>query len=159
AWLVGTHNSYWVDRGTAGDFFASGVQENLLDQLLADHVRAIELDVHPDPGAPHRYRVYHTAPGNSLRDAFAACPRPLRLLQYALPQHEAVHVIIELKEFMASNFDPDHSVEDFEGILESEIGAWMLRPRDVLARCGTRQADPEPEFLDCLGRGGWPTLA
>jgi len=26
AWLVGTHNSYWVDRGVSVDFFASGVQ-------------------------------------------------------------------------------------------------------------------------------------
>ena len=159
AWLVGTHNSYWVDRGAPNDLFASGVQENLLDQLLAEHVRAIELDVHPNHDVAHRYRVYHTAPGNSLCDDFADCLRPLRLLQYAVPQHEAVHVIIELKEFTASNFDADHSVEDFEAILESEIGPWMIRPRDVLARCGAHEGDPEPAFLDCLGRGGWPTLA
>jgi hypothetical protein len=159
AWLVGTHNSYWVDRGAPNDLFASGVQENLLDQLLADHVRAIELDVHPDHRTAHRYRVYHTVPGNSLCDDFADCLRPLRILQYALPRHEAVHVIIELKEFTASNFDPDHSVEDFEGIIESELGPWMIRPRDLLARCAARAGDPEPEFLDCLERGGWPTLA
>jgi hypothetical protein len=159
AWLIGTHNSYWVDRGVANDLFASGVQENLLDQLLADHTRAIELDVHPDPRTPHRYRVYHTTPGNSLCDDFADCLRPLRILQYALPQHEAVHVIVELKEFTASNFDPDHSVEDFEAILESEIGPWMIRPRDILARCGARETGAEPDFLDCVRRGGWPTLA
>ncbi len=159
AWLIGTHNSYWVDRGTPNDLFASGVQENLLDQLLAEHVRAIELDVHPNHNVAHRYRVYHTAPGNSLCDDFADCLRPLRLLQYALPEHEAVHVIIELKEFTASNFDADHSVEDFEAIIESEIGPWMIRPRDILARCGAREGDPEPGFLDCLSRGGWPTLA
>ena len=159
AWLVGTHNSYWVDRGVPNDLFAGGVQENLLDQLLADHARAIELDVHPDRRAPHRYRVYHSVPGNSLCDDFADCLRPLRILQYALPRHEAVHVIIELKEFTAPNFDADHSVEDFEAILESEIGPWMIRPRDILERCGARATDPEPGFLDCLGRGGWPTLA
>jgi hypothetical protein len=159
AWLVGTHNSYWVDRRAPLDFFASGVQENLLDQLLAEHVRAIELDIHPDHAAPHRYRVYHTEPGNSLCDDFADCLRPLRLLQYALPAHELVHVIIELKEFTASNFDADHSVEDFESILESEIGPWMIRPRNVLARCGVGEDQPEPDMLACAAGGGWPTLA
>ncbi len=159
AWLIGTHNSYWVDRNAPMDFFASGVQENLLDQLLAEHVRAVELDVHPDQDEPHRYRVYHTVPGNSLCDDFADCLRPLRLLQYALPQHELVHVIIELKKFTASNFDADHSVEDFEAILESEIGPWMIRPRDILARCGVRDGDVERDILECLGQGGWPTLA
>jgi len=159
AWLIGTHNSYWVDRGVSTDFFASGVQENLLDQLLAEHVRAIELDVHPDPSTPHRYRVYHTTPGNSLCDDFADCLRPLRLLQYALPRHEVIHVIIELKEYTASNFDADHTVEDLEAILESEIGRWMIRPRDILERCGVRDGDAEPDLLACVDRGGWPTLA
>src|SRR5262245_54389034 len=43
AWLVGTHNSYWVDRGVSADVFASGVQESLLDQLVPDKGRALEL--------------------------------------------------------------------------------------------------------------------
>ena len=159
AWLIGTHNSYWVDRNVPLDFFASGVQENLIDQLLADHARAIELDIHPDHDTPHRYRVFHTEPGNSLCDDFVDCLRPLRLLQYALPDHELIHVIIELKEFTGPNFDSDHTVEDFESILESEIGEWMIRPGDILERCGAREDDPEPAFLDCLAEGGWPTLA
>ena len=49
AWLAGTHNSYWVDRGVSTDLFSSGVQESLLDQIVADGARPTELDVHPDP--------------------------------------------------------------------------------------------------------------
>src|SRR5262245_44511301 len=56
-WQVATHNSYWVDRGASGDAFASGVGERLLDQLLAEHVRGLEIDIHRSE-APHAFRVY-----------------------------------------------------------------------------------------------------
>ena len=42
-WQIATHNSYWVDRGVTGDLYASGVQERLLDQLLFDRARAVEI--------------------------------------------------------------------------------------------------------------------
>lgn len=159
AWLVGTHNSYWVDRGIAADLFASGVQQSLLDQLVADHARAIELDVHPDPERPRRYRVFHTVPGNGLCDDLADCLRPLRLFHAALPRHEPLHVIVELKKFTGSSFDAEHSVDDLEAIFEEALGPWLYRPRDLLAACDPDGSDPDPDLAACLARTGWPTIA
>lgn len=159
AWLAGTHNSYWVDRGVRQDLFSSGVQESLLDQLVADGARAIELDVHPDDRNPHRYRVFHTVPGNSLCDDLADCLRPLRLLHAALPRHEAVHVVVELKKFSGSSFDAEHSVDDLEAILEESLGPWLYRPRDLLDACDPDAADPDPDLTSCLARVGWPSVA
>lgn len=159
AWLAGTHNSYWVDRGVAQDLFSSGVQESLLDQLIADGARAIELDVHPDPRSAHAYRVFHTVPGNSLCDDLADCLRPLRLFHAALPRHEVVHVVIELKEFAASSFDAQHTVDDLERILEASLGPWLYRPGDLLDACDPEGTQPDPDLTSCLARTGWPTLA
>ncbi|MBY0275634.1 hypothetical protein K2Z84_09840 [Candidatus Binatia bacterium] len=159
AWLAGTHNSYWVDRGVRQDLFSSGVQESLLDQLVADGARAIELDVHPDDRNPHRYRVFHTVPGNSLCDDLADCLRPLRLLHAALPRHETVHVVVELKKFSGSSFDAEHSVDDLEAILEESLGPWLYRPRDLLDACDPDAADSDPDLTSCLARVGWPSVA
>ena len=159
AWLAGTHNSYWVDRGVSTDLFSSGVQESLLDQLVADGARAIELDVHPDPRSAHAYRVFHTVPGNSLCDDLADCLRPLRLFHAALPRHEVVHVIVELKEFAASSFDAQHTVDDLEAILEASLGEWLYRPRHLLDACDPEGRESDPDLTSCLARTGWPTLA
>lgn len=159
AWLAGTHNSYWVDRGVRQDLFSSGVQESLLDQLVADGARAIELDVHPDERSAHRYRVFHTVPGNSLCDDLADCLRPLRLLHAALPRHEVVHVVVELKKFSGSSFDAEHSVDDLEAIFEEVLGPWLYRPRDLLDACDPDGTDRDPDLTSCLARAGWPTVA
>jgi len=159
AWLIGTHNSYWVDRGVSTDLFSSGVQQSLLDQLLADHARAIEIDVHPDETRPGNYRVFHTVPGNSLCDDLADCLRPLRLLHAALPRHEVIHVIVELKKFSGPSFDATHTVDQLEGIFEQVLGRWLFRPRDLLDVCDPDGADPDPDLAACLARVGWPTLA
>src|SRR4051794_40865776 len=63
-WRISTHNSYWVDHGTQGDLFASGTQERLADQLLFDHARGVEIDIHKDPKTPGAFDVFHTMPGN-----------------------------------------------------------------------------------------------
>lgn len=159
AWLIGTHNSYWVDRGVSTDLFSSGVQQSLLDQLVADHARAIEIDVHPDETRPGNYRVFHTVPGNSLCDDLADCLRPLRLLHAALPRHEVIHVIVELKKFSGPSFDARHTVDQLEGIFEQMLGRWLFRPRDLLDVCDPDGADPDPDLAACVARVGWPTLA
>src|SRR5262249_28142795 len=48
AWAIATHNSYWVKRSDVVEAEASGTQERLVDQLLFDHVRALEIDIHQD---------------------------------------------------------------------------------------------------------------
>src|SRR5690349_6335041 len=46
-WQIATHNSYWVNHGVS-DPFASGVQERFADQMLVDHARSVEIDIHRD---------------------------------------------------------------------------------------------------------------
>src|SRR3954463_811071 len=77
-WLVSTHNSYWVDRGVAGDLFAGGTGERLLDQLLVDPGRGVEIDIPPDPASPGAFLVYHTTPGNGLCGTLPGCLAALR---------------------------------------------------------------------------------
>lgn len=153
-WQIATHNSYWVDRGAQNDFFASGVSERLVDQLAGDGARAVEIDVHRDTAAPGRWRVYHTAPGNSLCQTLAECLTTLRTFHAALPEHEVVQVILELKELVSSNFDATHSFDDLDAELREGLGALLYEPRELLARCGTG-ATP----ASCVTAEGWPTVA
>lgn len=159
AWLIGTHNAYWVDRGVSTDLFSSGVQESLLDQLVADGARSLELDVHPDDDRPHRFRVHHTVAGNSLCADLGDCLRPLRLFHAAFPRHEPLHVVVELKKFSGSSFDAEHTVDDLEAVLEESLGEWLYRPRDLLAQCDPDGTDPDPDLAACLATTGWPTIA
>src|SRR4051812_2825861 len=57
---IATHNSYWIDRNPFGERAASGTQEQILDQLLHEQVRALELDVHFNANRPGVWSVYHT---------------------------------------------------------------------------------------------------
>src|SRR6185312_6679891 len=97
-WRISTHNSYWVDRGVQGDLFASGTEERLADQLLYDHARAVEIDIHKDPDHPGAFLVFHTAPGDVLCGTLPDCLGALRAFHYAVPDHEALQVTLELKE-------------------------------------------------------------
>src|SRR4029450_9852710 len=71
-WGPATHNSYWVDRGI-GDAFASGVGERMLDQMLGDGARSVEIDIHKDRENIGKFLVYHTEPGNSVCASLADC--------------------------------------------------------------------------------------
>lgn len=152
AWRISTHNSYWVDRGVMGDLFASGTQERLADQLLVDHARGIEIDVHRDPATPGAFAVYHTTPGNGLCDTLPGCLAALRAFHHALPDHEALQVTLEFKEITASLFDPTHTIEDLDRVLADELGSLLYRPADFMARC-----PGETTLSACARKVGWPT--
>jgi hypothetical protein len=152
AWRISTHNSYWVDRGTKGDLFASGTQERLADQLLVDHARGVEIDIHKDPSAPGAFLVHHTTPGNGLCDTLPGCLAALRAFHHALPRHEALHVTLELKEITAPNFDASHTIEDLDQLLVAELGSLLYRPADFMARC-----PGETTLSACAKEAGWPT--
>jgi hypothetical protein len=156
AWRISTHNSYWVDRGTPGDAFASGVQERFADQLLYDHARGVEIDVHPDPATPGAFQVFHTTPGDALCDTLPGCLAALRAFHHAIPRHEAVHVTIELKGISAPTFDAAHTIEDLDRIFEEELGALLYRPADLLARCAAITGHEAATLGDCARDGGWP---
>jgi hypothetical protein len=154
AFQFATHNSYWVDRGVQGDAAASGVGERLFDQLLFDHARAIEIDIHRSE-QPRDFRVYHTVTGNSLCDTLAECLGLLRAFHRALPEHEVVTVILELKEVTASNFDAAHTIEDLDRILVDELGELLYRPKDLFVPCEGHEIDT---LAACAEGAFWPGL-
>ena len=150
-WRISTHNAYWVDRGVPGDLFASGVGERLIDQLIADGARSIELDIHPDPDNPGKFNVYHTKPGNTVCTTLDGCLKSVRFLHRAFPQHEAVVVVLELKEIMAPTFDAAHTTADLDAQLRQSLGAALWTPKDLLKRC------PDQTTLHgCAAKAGWP---
>ncbi|MCC6527059.1 MAG: hypothetical protein IT373_30710 [Polyangiaceae bacterium] len=153
-WQIATHNAYWVDRGAVGDAFAGGTSERIADQLLADHARSLELDIHRDPDAPGRWRVHHTVPGNGLCAELGECLGLLRAVHYAVPEHEVVTIVIELKELFAPNFDASHTIQDLDRLLGDELGARLWRPAELLAQCDGHLG--EESLSACVARVGWP---
>lgn len=156
AWAIATHNSYWVDLGVPYDTFASGTEERLLDQLLYDHARSIEIDVHRDRDRPGEFLVFHTERGNSLCDRLEDCLAQLRALAWALPAHEVVTVAIELKEITEPNFDATHAPSDLDAVLRRELGPSLYAPRDFLARCDANGS--RASLSVCAKYKNWPAL-
>ncbi len=153
---IATHNSYWVKRTPTVEPFASGTQERLMDQLLFEQARALEIDIHKIPGKKGQWAIYHT--GRRKNVLFATLPDFLKQLQqfnYAVPQHEVVTVVFELKEILKKNFDPTHTPADLDSLLEKYLGTSLFRPRDLMKRC------PGADNLcDCIKSSSeiWPTI-
>ncbi len=148
---IATHNSYWVNRGAPGDIGSSGVGEQILDQLLIDHVRALELDIHPDPATPHHFLIYHTAPGNDVCTDLADCLAPVLALHDLVVSHAAIVVILELKGLITPTFDDSHTPEDLDGELQQTLGALLYTPAELLAQC-----DVGSTLVQCVRDHGWP---
>src|SRR6266498_3040896 len=160
---IATHNSYWINRSDQLDLGASGTQELISDQLLHDHVRALELDLHTEGGG---WKIYHTSDsedflGRNLRDYLDY----LRNFQYAVPQHDVINVIIELKNVVPSNHNwaqptpaapilgPGHTIHDFDAWFRAYLGPWLYTPADFLARCPGAAT-----MVECAAKAGWPTI-
>lgn len=152
-WGLGTHNSYWVER-TGGDPFALGPRERILDQLLADRVRALELDIHRS--TPHTFRVYHGIPGDSLCDTLAECLALVRTFHRTVSDHIPLVVIIEFKELFRALFDDDHTPADLDQVLADGLGAALYRPAELFAPCEGHGIDT---LAECTRRIGWPSIA
>jgi hypothetical protein len=90
---IATHNSYWVNRAVRGDLSASGVEERFVDQILDDHARGLELDIHKDPNAFGSFAVFHTHPGNSLCDTLAQRLGLLRAIDYVMGSWDNIGAI------------------------------------------------------------------
>ncbi len=148
---LATHNSYWVNHGVTSDLFSSGVGEQILDQLLVEHVRSIELDIHPDPATPHHFLVYHTAPGNGVCSDLASCLAPVTTMHDLVESHSAVIVILELKGITTPTFDADHSADDLDAELRLNLGTMLYTPGDLLTRCPSGAS-----LVDCARERGWP---
>jgi hypothetical protein len=151
---IATHNSYWIDRSLVSERGASGTQERILDQLLHEQVRALEIDIHFDENRPGVWSVYHTdKTGNSLCSPLDQCLKELQLFQYLVPEHEVVNLIIELKELWDHVFGPDHTIAQFDGLLRRYLGSALYTPRDFLARCQSGAS-----LRECARVAGWPTI-
>src|SRR5215831_5255637 len=91
---VATHNSYWINRSDQQDWHGSGSQEILSDQLLHDHVRAIELDIHSNNAPDGDWLVYHTSRAEDFScSPLSDCLQMLRAFHYAVPRHEVINVV------------------------------------------------------------------
>ena len=151
-----THNSYWVKRAAAHELFATGTQERLLDQLLFDHARALEIDIHKIGRHKGQWAIYHTA--KSKNSFFETLPDFLKQLQqfhYSLPQHEVVTVIFELKQILGDNFDKNHTPAELDTILVNYFDKLIFRPSDLMKRCPC-----DTSLCDCVASSPdvWPTI-
>ncbi len=147
-----THNSYWV--GHRYELGASGTEERILDQLLYDHVRALEFDIHRQTAQADAWPVYHTNQAeNSLCATLEECLRQVQLFHYLLPQHEVINLVIELKEIWRHPFTYGHGVLALDAVLRQYLGDSLYTPRDFLSRC-----PPHTSLRECARRQGWPTV-
>ena len=166
---VATHNSYWINRSDQEDLHSSGTQELLSDQLLQDHARAIELDVHSEGAPSGKWKVYHTSDSEDFSCRYLDdCLQMLRNFQYAVPQHEVVNVVVELKNTVSytgvtslgyhthDNFTGDHTIEQFDSTFTQALGAALYTPSEFLSRPGcTAQGTT---MVQCAAAAGWPTI-
>ena len=166
---IATHNSYWMNRGDRADLFASGAQELVTDQLLHEQVRFLEIDAHSQGAPAHEWKVYHSSDSEDFSCRYLSdCVELLRNFHYAVPRHEVVNVMIELKNVVpvtgayfptipvSTNFsgDPanyvdqidnyrshtdDHTMADFDAIFRHILGSTLYTPSDFLARCTSAQ--------------------
>jgi hypothetical protein len=162
-WGTATHNSYWINRNHWVDPFASGTQELISDQLLHEHVRGLELDVHTDDGNPGVWTIYHTdTPSNSLVHTLKDAVDVLRDFHYACPHHEVVNVVIELKNTNVKVYPPlatentftsDHTPDQFDQTFRDGLGDALYTPADMLARVA-----PGSTLARAAQVAGWPTI-
>ncbi len=165
----GSHNAYWVNNKTSPDDpYAAGTQMRLWDQLVHEHVRSIELDLHRDIDDPYtgrgshpgEFRVYHTnEPENSTCFSLADCLQLLQRLDYVLPSHEVIHIALELKQvdrffyddglFDDSSFQP----EEIDRLLWEHLGPRLYTPVEFMSRC-----DQTLNLRQCAAQVGWPTV-
>ena len=173
---IATHNSYWLNRSDQADLYASGTQELVSDQLLHEHVRAVEFDVHSEGAPDHQWKVYHTSDSEDFKCRYLTdCLEYLRNFHYASPQHEVINVIIELKNVVApsgimaykdvtqGNFNETHTMDDFDNILRQTLGPTLYTPMEYFNDVGPGSPFCNPSrtvasIAKCVAEHGWPTI-
>lgn len=162
-WGMASHNAYWMDRDHWNpEFFATGVEELILDQLLHEHVRSLEIDLHTDDGNPGSWTIYHTnRPEFSSVHTLADACEMLRVFHHALPEHEVVNLVLEIKNTNLDpadlpatehNFLPTHTIADLDATLRRAFGDALYTPAELLAR-----AAPGSTLARAAAVAGWPT--
>lgn len=157
------HNSYFMNN--VFEPFASGNQQRLSDVLLHEHVAMVEIDI-KKAAEPGRWRVYHTyrLPGfNTQCEYLDDCLIRLQNLQLALPQHEVINVIFELKETepllinqsVPDVFDASHTIEQLDATIRRYLGPALFTPADFMNVPACMGANT---LLECSERRTWPTI-
>lgn len=154
-----THNSFHFNRNHLLDLYASGASEQLIDQLLFEKVGAVEFDLRGNYWQAGDFVVAHTdRPDFSGCNPFSDCLEMLRSFHYAVPDHDPILVIIDLKGnplvIGTNTFDGTHTIEDLDWNIRRVLGSSLYQPGDFLAECSDTTS-----MMACLvERGGWPTL-
>ena len=163
---IATHNSYWINRSDQADYFSSGTQELITDQLLHEHVRALEIDIHSEGAQPGQWKVYHTSDsedflGRYLDDYLEY----LRNFHYAIPGHDVINIIVELKNTVSTTgvsstvptnpqWASDHTIDEFDDTFRRLLGPWLYTPADFLRRSPSANT-----LTECARTAGWPSIA
>lgn len=119
------HNSYERD-------------EPLLDQLLYDNVRSLEIDIHKGKGADApagQWYVYHTnlpTQDNTSCKFFDDCLAAMAAFHKAMPDHEVVTLYVDFKDGWVTG----HAPEDLDKHISDVLGRENIAaPADFLSAC------------------------
>ncbi len=175
--MKNTHNSYWVNKHPGDDAFGAGPQQRIWDQLVHEHVRSIEVDLHKDidiPATnqgyhPGEFRIYHTnQTENSTTFSLADLLQVLQRFDYAVPNHELVHISIEFKQvdrfgsddslFDAASFISDFHPEDLDRVLWEHLGSHLYTPGEYLSQCDGHANIRTLRDCSAQDYARWPTI-
>lgn len=147
----GTHNSYHLRPAERTIDEWSYDHAPLGEQLAAQGVRKVELDVHWDPWA-QRHRVYHldSIDARSTCDLFLDCLVALRRFSDAHPGHHPIFVQIEPKgarHGLSFGALADALDAEIRAVFPPEL---LITPDLVRGEAAT--------LAEALAANGWPTL-
>jgi hypothetical protein len=114
-------------------------EEPLLDQLVFDRIRSLELDIHSrkegvDAPAGSWFVFHEDLPlnRNTSCTTLADCLRLLAAFHAAVPAHEVITVWLDLK----APFVAGHDIEQLDAAVSAALGREnIVTPADLLARC------------------------
>lgn len=163
------HNAYWTNvHASPDDPFAAGPHMRIWDMMLHEHTRSLEWDLHDDIDDPFtgrgkhpgEFRVYHTnEPDNSTCFTLADCLQLVQRFDHVLPQHEVVHIALELKQVdkllqdVGLFDDSDFRPEDIDRLLWEHLGSKIYTPAEFLSRC-----EDGATMRSCAAEHGWPSI-
>jgi hypothetical protein len=156
----GTHNSYFLNVSHSiveSESNASGTQERIIDQLLYEHARSLELDLHYEGGHPGEFTIYHASDAETDSNChyLTDCLELIRRFEHVVPNHETLNIILEFKEVMnGPTFDDTHGPRDLDRQLWEVLGPVMYTPRELMET----QCPNATTLRDCFAQGAqWPT--
>ncbi len=162
-WSKSGHNSYFASN--VPEPFAGGNNQRISDVLLHEAVAMLEFDL--KKAEPGRWRVYHTwklPEFNTQCEYLEDCLARLQNFHFAVPQHEVVNVVIELKETepiiikqpVPDIFDATHTVEQLDATIRKFLGPALFTPADFMNDPACQGATT---LLACGEARSWPTTA